>query len=183
MRFDQLLELADQSTGAAKKPSHELRSRVGVKRQLRDRLLRETFQTYDDVSKALGMAGQGGKWELIGTRLDPLLAPAEIKERLNAIVARRNQIVHEGDYERLERPRRATLNEITYKQAKDEIDFLAELIDAIHDVVSGRVRVRGVTAGAIATGGVPVISTAPAGAEQLSILPVDEEEDEEEAAS
>jgi hypothetical protein len=152
VRFDQLLASADDSAAAARKPRHNSRPRVAVKKQLRDRLLRETFQTYDDVSKALGMAGQGGKWELIGAGLDQPMTPAAVKARLNAITMRRNQIVHEGDYERKERPQTARQNEITYGDAKADIDFLAELINAIHDVVSGSVRVRGVRAGAIARG-------------------------------
>jgi hypothetical protein len=45
----------------------------------------------------------------------------EIRERLDAIVRRRNQIVREGDYERKERPRRA--------------NFIAQLVDASHAVV------------------------------------------------
>jgi RiboL-PSP-HEPN len=178
VRFDQLLALADQSAAGARKKPHNARPRVGVKKQLRDRLLRETFQNYEEVSRALGMAGQSKKWELIGARLDPPLTPAEIKETLNAIVGRRNQIVHEGDYERRERPRSAKLNGITYKQAKDKIDFLADLIDAIHDVVSGRVRVRGATASATATGVVPLVSAAPAGVEPVTTLSVEKGEDE-----
>jgi hypothetical protein len=40
---------------------------------------------------------------------------------------------------------------MTYARAKEAIDFLHELIEAIHDVVSGRVRVRGAAATATAT--------------------------------
>src|SRR5690348_11999484 len=55
--FDQLLGWADAAGAAARRPKHNSRPRVAVKRQLRDRLLRETYQRYDDVSKALSMAG------------------------------------------------------------------------------------------------------------------------------
>jgi hypothetical protein len=101
----------------------------------RDRLLRETFQSYDGVSRALGMAGLSGQWSAIGSHMTPTREPSEIKERLDAIVVRRNQIVHEGDYERKERPRNATLSPITQSQAAADIDFVAQLVDAIHAVI------------------------------------------------
>jgi hypothetical protein len=60
----------------------------------------------------------------------------QIKIRLNAIVMRRNQIVHEGDYKRVERPQTAEGNGISSSDARADVAFLATLIDAIHAVVS-----------------------------------------------
>jgi len=133
--FEQLLAQADGTGKAARAKPHKSRPRVGVKRQLRDRLLRETFQRYDDVARALGMAGRRKAWEAIGKQLVPTVAPVQIKERLNRIVDRRNQIVHEGDYRRLERPRGASRNPIGTPQTRRDIGFLADLIDAIHVIV------------------------------------------------
>jgi hypothetical protein len=87
--FAELLAWADEAGAAARSEPHKSRPRVHVKRQLRDRLLRDTFQRYDDVSRALGMAGVGGNWNAIGANLDPPLEPKEIGERLDAIVMRR----------------------------------------------------------------------------------------------
>jgi hypothetical protein len=81
------------------------------------------------------MAGLSGNWSAIGGRLNPPLQPDQIRDRLNEIVMRRNQIVHEGDYQRLERPREATMNALSVSQASADIDFLEELVDAIHAVV------------------------------------------------
>ncbi len=133
--FEALLEQADEAKLAARKPPHRSRQRVGVKRQLRDRLLRETFQSYEGVSRALGMAGLSGQWPEIGKHMTPTMHPREIKTRLDEIVMRRNQIVHEGDYERKERPQKAKLTPITVGQARADIDFVAQLVDAIHAVV------------------------------------------------
>lgn len=130
--FDRLLAEADASGEAARRPSHHSRPRVAVKRVLRDRLLRRTFQSFEDVGKALSMAGRSRRWESIGQQLKPALAPDEIRVRLNAVVARRNQIVHEGDYRRLERPRNSRRNPISTADASSAINFLANLIDAIH---------------------------------------------------
>jgi hypothetical protein len=133
--FVEFLAWADEAGAAARSAPHNSRPRVQVKRQLRDRLLRETFQRYDDVSRALGMAGVGGNWNAIGANLDPPLEPKEIGERLDAIVMRRNQIVHEGDYRRLERPQDAHQNPVNFVQARSDIDFISDLIDAIHAVI------------------------------------------------
>jgi len=44
--------------------------------------------------------------------------------------------VHEGDYERRQKPQKAKLNSITQKEARSDINFIAQVIDAIHEVVS-----------------------------------------------
>lgn len=136
VRFDQLLAQADETAEAARSAPHNNRPRVGVKRQLRDRLLRETFQSYADVARALSMAGQAGRWDEIGAELNPPKTPREIKARLDPIVMRRNQIVHEGDYVRLERPQYSERNEISVEAAASDVDFVGALVDAIHAVVS-----------------------------------------------
>jgi hypothetical protein len=136
VEFAQLLKEADATGSAARAAPSQPRPRVGVKRLLRDRLLRETFQTYEAVSRALGMAGRTKEWREIGSRMDPELAPEEIKDRLNEIVRRRNQIVHEGDYVRLEKPQNSRKNDMTLKQAREDIAFIEEVINAIHEVVS-----------------------------------------------
>jgi hypothetical protein len=133
--FEALLAQADEAKEAARRRPHNSRPRVGVKRQLRDRLLLETFQSYDGVSRALGMAGLSGRWKEIGQQLSPQMQPSEIKARLDEIVKRRNQIVHEGDYERKERPRTAKTTPMSVTQARADIDFISSLVDAIHGVI------------------------------------------------
>jgi hypothetical protein len=136
VRFDSLLRQADDTTVAARMEPHGARPRVGVKRQLRDRLLRDSFQSFDAVGKALSMTGKTGLWKEIGAEFDPAMTPVEIKRKLNSVVARRNQIVHEGDYERLERPRGARRNPMPPADARAHLKFMEELIGAIHIVVS-----------------------------------------------
>ena len=134
MPFEELLSQADDAGRAARRRPHYPRPRVTVKRLLRDRLLRETFQSYDDVARALGMAGLSGNWSTIGAEMTPPLQPKALKQRLNTIVNRRNQIVHDGDYARLEKPQNAKCNSISIRDAQSDIDFVAGLIDAIHAV-------------------------------------------------
>lgn len=133
--FERLLEQADETKQAARSKPYNSRPRVGVKRQLRDRLLRDTFQRYDDVGRALAMTGRRKIWEAVGQQMNPVLTPQQIQIQLDGVVTRRNQIVHEGDYKRLERPQTGTKNTISSSEARESIDFLATLIDAIHAVV------------------------------------------------
>jgi RiboL-PSP-HEPN len=133
--FAHVLAWADETKIAARSKPHKSRPRVAVKRQLRDRLLKETFQNFDGVSNAMAMAGRRRSWEAIGELLDPPMSPPQIRERLNGIVMRRNQIVHEGDYRRLERPQDASRNRMTYGEASADVDFLEDIIDSIHAVI------------------------------------------------
>src|SRR5204863_1730947 len=73
--FEELLDQADASRDAARASPHNSRPRVAIKRQLRDRLLRETFQSYDDVSRALAMAGRSWSWSAIAAELSPRTEP------------------------------------------------------------------------------------------------------------
>lgn len=129
VRFDQFLLEADASYEAARKAPHASRPRVRVKHVLRNQLLRKTFQSFDDVLTALGMAGASGNWGVIGTQMG--ITRKQIEARLNGVVTRRNQVVHEGDYERLDRPQKARLNELTSANAATDIQFISDLIDAI----------------------------------------------------
>lgn len=134
--FEQLLAQADETRDAARAEPHNSRPRVGVKRQLQERLLRDTFQSYNAVSQALTMAGQPKAWTAIGEEMSPQKSPEQIREHLNSIVHRRNQIVHEGDYERLQKPQNAKLNGLSQGEARQDIEFIEQVIDAIHAVVS-----------------------------------------------
>lgn len=125
--FSYALELTDALTEASKATPRNTRPRVALKRALRERLVRETFQRYDDVSVALGMAGLSGNWQAIGQALTPPLTSQQIKKRLNATVDRRNRIVHEGDYERLDRPQSARMNQIPQAEALEDVAFMGDL--------------------------------------------------------
>jgi hypothetical protein len=121
---------------AARKKSHNIRPKVRAKRILRERLSRETFQRSEDVSRALGMAGKSGKWQDIADAMSGSWSSKSAKEQLDGIVDRRNAIVHEGDYERSERPRDARTVAMTRTEASDSVELLADLIEAIHSVIS-----------------------------------------------
>lgn len=109
--FSQLLAEADASVDARKQAKAH-RPRVRAKRILRDRLQRETFQNSEDVSRALGMAGKHRSWSHIAAAMSGSTRgdSVALRAQLDAYVKRRNAMVHEGDYERKERPQNPTRN-------------------------------------------------------------------------
>jgi hypothetical protein len=132
VEFELLLEQADLTAAAARSEPRNTRPRVQVKRILRERLLRMTFQSFDAVTDALNMAGKRSDWTGIGLQFTPTVSPNQIRARLDDVVRRRNQIVHEGDYERLDRPQRKRLNSLGYLDARSMVNFISELIDSIN---------------------------------------------------
>ncbi len=135
VRFGDLIDQADAAV-IAHNEGRRSRPRVAAKRLLRERLLRETFQRPDRVTDALSMAGVPKAWSVIAAAMAGAPKPEDLRSTLNALVERRNAIVHEGDYERLDRPQRSTLNAVTTTEAGNAVDFVRQLIDAIHSVVS-----------------------------------------------
>ena len=127
-----LMDLANSTVDAQR---HNRRSRpwVQVKSSLRKRLLRETFQTYDQLGQALAMAGIENGWAKVATERG--MTPAQIKDWLNTIIQKRNQIVHEGDITRAERPRRLKLNKIDHNKTRATVTEIEALISAIDKIV------------------------------------------------
>jgi hypothetical protein len=132
VRFDQLVDGAKASYNAARREPFKSRPGVHVKNVLRNQLLSKSFQSPQHIENALTMAGASGNWESIGTHMG--MTKKQISDRLSPIVLRRNQIAHEGDYERKDRPRTPRLNSISDADARSDIQFLRSLVDAINSI-------------------------------------------------
>ena len=131
IEFEWLTELAD-STVIAQRTGRATRPWVSVKHALQERLLRKTFQSYDEVAAALAMVGVKKAWSTVAGNL--VCSPEEIKNRLNSIVHRRNQIVHEGDLRRMARPRAIQHAPIDLMAVQADIDWIDQLLAAIVQV-------------------------------------------------
>ena len=59
------------------------------------------------------------------------LPTEDIEDKLNQIVFRRNQIVHEGDIMRSSRPQKLKYNKIDHSKIKDDVEWLNLLINSI----------------------------------------------------
>jgi len=132
--FKELTDLAD-ATVQAQRTDRRSRPWVQVKNALHRALLSQTFQSYEGVGKAMAMAGLSNGWTNIAQQMGNDTSPADIKNRLNQIVKRRNQIVHEGDLRRLVRPRNIEYNQIDAAEVDDDLNWMQQLIDAIDQVV------------------------------------------------
>lgn len=133
MPFSEIADLADASI-KAQGSNRRSRPWVQVKASLQKRLLKETFQSYDQVGMAFAIAGIDKAWSKIASELAETVA--ENKAWLNDLVHRRNQIVHEGDMKRVSRPRRLQFNDIKHAEINNDIDEVASLIDAMDTVVT-----------------------------------------------
>src|SRR5205085_7078016 len=120
VRFGDLIEQAETAV-AAHSEGRDTRPKAPAKRVLRERLLRETFQRHERVSEALAMAGKPQSWDAIAGAMPGKPAAKDVKVRLNRLVERRNAMVHEGDYERLDRPQRGKLVEVSPSEAKESV--------------------------------------------------------------
>ncbi len=130
--FSEMAQLAD-NTVAAQRDNRRSRPWVQVKNALHRKLLKVTFQSFDDVGKAMAMAGVKKGWSKVAGQMGCTVD--EIKTRLGSIVHRRNQIVHEGDLRRLVRPRTVEHNDIDEAEVQDHLDWLEQLIGAIDEIL------------------------------------------------
>lgn len=130
--FSEFARLAGASI-KAQREGRTSRPWVQVKSSLQERLLKETFQSYDQVAIALSIAGVEKCWSKITAELGETVD--ENKEWLNNLVKRRNQIVHEGDMKRAPRPQKLRFNDINQAEAEQEVEWVETLIMAIDKVV------------------------------------------------
>lgn len=107
--FTEMASLAD-AVIQARARNVDSRPWVQVKHAMQKRLLKETFQSYDQVAIAFAWAGIEKGWSRAAVELGE--SSDAIKTRLNALVHRRNQIVHEGDITRASRPRKLQYNDV-----------------------------------------------------------------------
>ncbi len=131
--FTELASLAD-SVLEARSRNVNSRPWVKVKNTMQQRLLKETFQSYDQVSTAFALAGIEKGWTRVATEMSA--QPAEIKARLNGLVHRRNQIVHEADIARSSRPRKLNYSAIQHAQVATDVNWVESLIKSVEKVVS-----------------------------------------------
>lgn len=131
--FSDLASLADALI-AARRANREVRPWVQVKSSVQKELLRETFQSFDQVASALALAGIEKGWSRTAEKIG--CTANDIKERLNRIVHRRNQIVHEGDITRASRPQNLKYNSVEHDSVVDDVTWIKRLPTAIEEVVN-----------------------------------------------
>lgn len=131
--FSDLASLADALI-AARRANREIRPWVQVKNSVQKELLRETFQSYEQVANALALSGVEKGWSRTAVKIG--CTANDIKERLNRIVHRRNQVVHEGDITRASRPQNLKYNSVAHDSVVDDVTWIEAVLTAIEEVVN-----------------------------------------------
>jgi len=131
--FTELASLADSVVAARSRNVHS-RPWAKVKNTLHQRLLKETFQSYDQVATAFALAGIEKGWTRVAAEMG--MQPAEIKVRLGGIVHRRNQIVHEADISRSSRLRQPKYNLIRHAKVEADVDWVEFVIQSTEKVLN-----------------------------------------------
>lgn len=133
LSFAAVASLADSAI-TGRQQGRDIRPWVQVKNAAQKRLLRETFQSFEQMGHAFALAGIDKAWSRVAARLGAQVAT--IRARLNHLVLRRNQIVHEGDITRASRPRGVQYNEVEQAAVAAEVDWVEQLIAAIDQVMA-----------------------------------------------
>ncbi|MFW3163009.1 HEPN domain-containing protein [Pseudomonas syringae pv. syringae] len=110
----------------------ETRPWNALKNSAQKQLLFKTFQSFEQVSMAMSMSGILNGWKSAAAVLS--INVKDIKSRLNHIVHRRNQIVHEGDITRSSLPRNLKFNSLDSAEISGDVDWVESLILAIESI-------------------------------------------------
>lgn len=129
--FSDVAALADAMI-EGRRAGKETRPWNALKNTAQKQLLYKTFQSFDQVQMAMSMAGVVDGWAKAAKVLN--VGVADIKERLNPLVHRRNQIAHEGDILRSSRPRQLKFNDLNPDQVSMDVDWIASVIAAIESI-------------------------------------------------
>lgn len=131
--FQSLIEMGNASVRNRRAGKVD-RPEVRARNALNEAILRMTFQSAQQVEKAMTTVGIARPFAKLSTAIVPSEAPAAIKAHLNQLSHRRNLIVHEGDLRRLMRPQKITRQSITASFVREELDWIRRFVAAM-DVV------------------------------------------------
>lgn len=95
-----------------------------IESELRRQYAKESFQSSRQIESALATIGITKIWQRLSTPTGQ--PPQDIKIKLDLLVRRRNQIVHEGDLDYLH-----SLREIQREDLDESLHFTKELVDGI----------------------------------------------------
>lgn len=114
----------------------KIRPKVRARGILERVILRLTFQSSRGVTDAMLILGKRNAFSKIAAEIVPAQGSQDIQERLNRIVYRRNQVVHEGDLQRQSRPQQIKREPADGAAIQGDLDWLRTLITAIDKVLA-----------------------------------------------
>ena len=117
------------------KDREKTRPRVRLKNAIHKQLLTVTFQGSRNIERAFALIGSPSPWTKVSKELGETRADA-VKSRLDKQYARRNNIVHEGDFKTQSRPQRVKHAAIEASIVCEEIAWTSEFLRATDRVTS-----------------------------------------------
>ena len=130
--FGDLVDLSE----AVVKDRAKIRPKVRARGILERALLKLTFQSSRGVEEAMLMLGKRKAFFKISNEIQPSQGAQDVRDTLNRIVHRRNQIVHEGDLQRQSRPQQIKREPAVTATIQADLHWLRALIDAIDKVLT-----------------------------------------------
>lgn len=130
--FGDLVDLSE----AVVKDRAKIRPKVRARGILERALLKLTFQSSRGVEEAMLMLGKRKAFFKISNEIQPPQGAQDVRDTLNRIVHRRNQIVHEGDLQRQSRPQQIKREPAVTATIQADLHWLRALIDAIDKVLT-----------------------------------------------
>ena len=110
---------------AAKESNAVIRTRL-IESDLRRQFAKESFQSSRQIESSLAQIGITKIWTKLSSTLKQ--SPEDVKIRLDLLVRRRNQIVHEGDLDHLH-----SIRDINRQDVYDSLAFTKNLVEGIID--------------------------------------------------
>lgn len=130
--FEDLITLSEAVVADREK----IRPKVRARHVLERVTLTMTFQSSRTVERAMLMLGVRNAFAKIADHIQPQQAPAEVKARLDRIVHRRNQIVHEGDLQRQSRPQNIKREVAAGGKTADDLAWIRSLVAGVDAALS-----------------------------------------------
>lgn len=123
---------------AMKKIKSDPAARPGskIKQALQAKLHKSTFQGAGDIDSCMALMNVKNFWREIADNLGRNGQAESIKSEINAIVRRRNYIVHEADIERRISSSKITFRKITHAETEKSLVAIKSFVDATESVLS-----------------------------------------------
>ncbi len=128
--FGALVRMGDRSV-AARKAGVEDRPQTRARNALNEKILTMTFQTARQWEFGFDLLAIRQGLTRTGQAMTPQETHAVLKKHLDGLSHRRNQIVHEGDLERLMRPRRIKRGKLPRVEADADLTWIRKFLVAV----------------------------------------------------
>lgn len=102
-----------------------------VKKVIQNELHKSTYQGSAGIDECMSLIGETNFWARVSLNMPNPITGPELQKKLNSLVLRRNQIVHEADLERKISSNKDTLRQIKRNETEASIGFIKDFVNAV----------------------------------------------------